>query len=144
MSDAPKPAVVDVAESVAGDAPVEPDGGGADIATLVKDAVSETFNKLLGRHDDLVSADDGDDDLSGEPVTAKGKTAEARAARGPSREESVAEQTRAELAKVRREEKREDENAELRAEIEDMKGKLTALAEEPPKQYSRISKALWG
>lgn len=143
MSDAPKPIAEPLAESVAGDAVVDPDGGGADIASLVRDAVSETFNKLMGRAGDDGS-DDGDDDLSGEPVTATGKTAEARAARGPSREESVAEQTRAELAKVRREEKREDENAQLRAEIEDVKGKLTALAEEPPKQYSKIAKALWG
>lgn len=144
MSDAPKPAVVDVAEDVAGGAPLVVDVPEPDLASTLKAAITEGFNQLLGRHDDLVPADDGDDDLSGEPVTAKGKTAEARAARGPSREESVAEQTRAELAKVRREEKREDENAQLRAEIEDVKGKLTALAEEPPKQYSKIAKALWG
>ena len=123
---------------------MDADAGVPDLASTIKAAISEGFDKLLGRHDDLVRDDDGDDDLSGEPVTAKGKTAEARAARGPSREESVAEQTRAELARVRREEKREDENAQLRAEIEDVKGKLTALTEEPPKQYSRIAKALWG
>jgi len=117
---------------------VDVDGAVPDLASTLRAAITEGFDKLLGR------TDDGDDDLSGEPVTAKGKTAEARAARGPSREDEVSAQTRAELEKIRREEKREDENAKLREEIEDMKGKLKALTEEPPKQYSRVAKALWG
>ena len=77
-------------------------------------------------------------------MTAPGKTAAARAARGPSHEDEVAAQTRAELAKIRAEEKKEDENAELRAQIDALTGQVKALSEKPPEQYNKLSKALWG
>lgn len=142
VSDA-KPAADVVAESVAGDPPVDADGAQPDLATQIREAVTDTFNQLLGRHDDLVRDADEEDDVT-EPVVAKGKTAEARAARGPTREQTVAEQTRDELARIRKQEREEDENASLRAEVEELKGKVAAVAEQPPAQYKRLTKTLWG
>jgi len=77
-------------------------------------------------------------------VTAPGKTAAARDARGPTREQSVAEETRAELERIRKQEKHDEENASLRAEIERLGGEVKQLSEKPPEQYNRVTKALWG
>ena len=77
-------------------------------------------------------------------MTAPGKTAEERERRPPTREASVAAQTRAELGKIRKEEQHDQENQELRAEIEGLKGQVKQLSEKPPEQYNRIAKAMWG
>ena len=139
-----KPPTVPVVEDLAGDPPVDPGPGGGDLAATIKEAISDGFKGLFGRgggDDDRV--DDSDDDRDG-PVTAPGKTAEERERRPPTREASVAAQTRSELEKIRAREKRDDENAELRTEIEGLKGQVKALSEKPPEQYNRLSKALWG
>lgn len=123
-------------------------GGGNDLATLVRTEVVNAFNSLMGRDstdDDGAEPDNGDGDGSvAEPVTAKGKTAAARAARPPTREQSVAEETRAELERIRSQERDDDEKKSMREEIEGLKGQVTALAEKPPEQYNRVTKALWG
>lgn len=148
-----KPTVptVPVADPLAGDPPVDPGSGGVDLATTVKEAIRDGFRGVLGSlggggssgEDDDDSVDDADDDRDG-PVTAPGKTVEERARRGPTHEQDVAAQTRAELAKIKAEEKDDQQNAELRAEIDGLKGQVKALSEKPPEQYNRVTKAIWG
>jgi len=144
----PKP-TVPVADSVAGVPPVDPGSGGVDLAATIKDAIADGFKGLFGRGpaaggEDSEGPGDGEEDDRDGPVTAPGKTVEERARRGPTHEQDVAAQTRAELAKIKAEEKDDQQNAELRAEIEGLKGQVKALSEKPPEQYNRLTKAIWG
>lgn len=117
-----------------------PAGDGADLATTIREVVTDTFNTLLGRSRD---DDEPEGDDVADAVTAPGKTAAERARRGPTREQSVAEETRAELERIRKQENADAENASLRAEIERQGEQLKTLAEKPPEQYNRLTKALW-
>jgi len=142
------PDAATAADEAAGDPPAgSDDAGGAgerrDLATLVREEVGAAVDKLMGRGP-AEPDDDESGDLVAEGVTAPGKTAAARAARGPTREQSVAEETRAELERIRKQEKHDEENASLRAEIERLGGEVKQLSEKPPEQYNRVTKALWG
>lgn len=111
----------------------------AGLAESIVAGVTDGLRALLGgtgTDDAPPAGTDGD----GAPVTAPGRTRSTRT----DTETDVAAQTRAALESIRADEQRDERENGLRAEIEELKGKVTTLAEKPPEQYSRLNRAIWG
>lgn len=117
----------------------------AGLAEQIVTGVTDGLRALLGGNGSGDAptgdaSDAGGDGASGETVTAPGRTRGARA----DTETDVAAQTRAALASIRADEARDERENGLRAEIEELKGTVTKLAEKPPEQYSKLNRAIWG
>lgn len=113
----------------------------AGLADSIVAGVTDGLRALFGGNGtDDAGTDDAATDAAGETVTAPGRT---RATRTDT-ETDVAAQTRAALESIRADEQRDERENGLRAEIEELKGKVTTLAEKPPEQYSRLNRAIWG
>ena len=142
MADAATPDAVETDPPAGSDDPGAT-GDGNTLAETIREEVTKAVNTILGRGGE--SDDDATvEDEAVDGVTAPGKTAAERARRGPTREQSVAEETRAELERIRKQEKDDAEKQSLREEIESLKGTVATLAEKPPEQYNCVTKALWG
>lgn len=103
-----------------------PEPGGEDTPSLTElsdkvDSIIDTLKRLIPGHSD-------------EPAAAEPE------AETP----SVAAEVRAELAKLKQAEEAKAKRDKDKSRLDDVEAKVQKISERPPKEYSKITNAVWG